>query len=344
MICRRHSCHSSRRDQQAGLRDNNRFGLPLLTNSPPSRRDLIRSTAALLLPRSLAASAAQEPTFSTNVKVVSVLATVRDKRGDIIRNLGKDDFTLLEDGRPQTIRYFSRESDLPLTLGLLVDTSLSQTRVLEDERGASFRFLEQVLREGKDKAFIVQFDQVVLTRQELTSSRKDLESALDLVDSPRKLGAEGGGTLLYDAVRMESIQVMRKLEGRKAFIVLTDGVDIGSSVTLTDAIEAAQRADTLVYSILFSDESAYGSFSLGPSGRGVLQRLSRETGAGFFEVSKKQSIDRIFALIEEELRSQYSLGFVSDELITASGFRKIRLIAKQKGLIVQARDRYYAEL
>lgn len=315
-----------------------------LTKSRLSRRDLIRSSAAALFAHR--ATGAQEPKFSTDVKVVNVLATVRDKKGQIIRDLGKDDFTLLEDGRPQTIQYFSRESDLPLTIGLLVDTSLSQTRVLEDERGASLHFLEQVLRENKDKAFIVQFDQVILIRQDLTSSRKDLEAALELVDSPdpRKLGGEGGGTLLYDAVRKISIQVTRNLQGRKALIVLSDGVDFGSAITLTDAIEAAERADTLVYSILFSDASAYGSFSLGESGKRVLQRLSRETGAGFFEVSKKQTIEQIFGSIEEELRSQYSLGFVSDEPVTASGFRKIRLTVKSKGLLVQARDRYYAEL
>ncbi len=321
------------------------FGLPPVTGYALSRRDLIRSSLLVAL-TGCSALGKQEPTFSTDVKVVNILATVRDKKGEIIRNLTKDDFTLVEDGRPQSIRYFSRQSDLPLTLGLLVDTSLSQTRVLEDERAASFRFLEQVLREEKDKAFIVQFDQVILIRQDLTSSRKDLESALEVVDSPdpRKLGGEGGGTLLYDAVRKISIQVMKKLQGRKAFIVLSDGVDVGSVITLTDAIETAQRADTLVYSILFSDANAYGGFSLGSTGKGVLERLSRETGGGFFEVSKKQSIGQIFELIEEELRSQYSLGFVSDQPVTASGFRKIRLTVRQKGLLVQARDRYYAEL
>ncbi|MGA8026592.1 MAG: VWA domain-containing protein [Bryobacteraceae bacterium] len=308
-----------------------------------SRRDWTISAAVLIFRR--LARAQQEPTFSTEVKVVNILATVRDKSGHIIRDLTKDDFTLYENGRLQSIRYFSRESDLPLTIGLLVDTSLSQTRVLENERGASFRFLEQVLREDKDKAFIAQFDQVILIRQELTSSRKDLEATLEVLDSPdTKYGGQGGGTLLYDAVRTASIQVMRKQQGRKAFIVLTDGVDVGSAVSLTDAIESAERADTLAYSILFSDAAAYGGFSPAASGRAALERLSRETGGGFFEVTKRQNIEQIFGQIEEELRSQYSIGFVSDQPVTASGFRKIRVATKQKGLIVQARDRYYAEL
>lgn len=286
----------------------------------------------------------QQPTFSTEVKVVNVFATVRDKKGQIIRNLQKDDFTVLENNRPQIIRYYSQESDLPLTVGLLVDTSLSQTRVLEDERGASYRFLNQVLREDKDKAVVVQFDQAIVIRQGLTGSHKELEDTLALLDSPNaRQAAEGSGTLLYDAVRTASIQVMRQQKGRKAFIVLTDGVDVGSQVTLGDAIEAAQRADTLVYSILFSDESYYGGFSIGSSGKGVLERLSRETGGGFFAVSKQRSIQQIFETIQEELRSEYSLGFVSDQPVRSSGFRKIRVTTKEKGLVVQATDRYYAE-
>lgn len=289
--------------------------------------------------------AQDEPTFSTDVKVVNVFATVREKNGQIVRDLSKQDFVVLENGRKQTIRYFSKESDLPLTIGLLVDTSLSQGRVLEEERGASYRFLDQVLREKKDEAVIVQFDQAVVIRQGLTSSHKDLQDTLSLLDTPNAEQArDGSGTLLYDAVRTGSIQIMRNQKGRKAFIVLTDGVDFGSTVSLTDAIEAAQRAGTLVYCILFSDESYYGGFSLGSGGKGVLKRLASETGGGYFEVSKSRSIGDIYQTIEEELRSQYSLGFVSDEPVKVSAFRKLSLKTDRKGLVVQATDRYYAEL
>lgn len=306
-----------------------------------SRRSLLVSAAALLSGHALRG---QEPTFSSEVKVVNILATVRDKSGAILRNLSKDDFRIFEDGRPQEIRYFSQESDLPLTIGLLVDTSFSQMRVLEQERAASYRFLDEVLRQDKDKAVIVQFDQAVVIRQDLTSSHKDLQDTLSLLDLPtREQAAEGSGTLLYDAVRTASIQVMRKQQGRKAFIVLTDGVDEGSTNSLADAIEAAQRADTLVYSILFSDASYYGGRLLGPRGAGVLKRLSKETGGGFFEVTQKQTIGDIYEAIQEELRSEYSLGFISDRPVTRSGFRSLRLVTKQKGLVVQARDRYYAE-
>ncbi len=308
-----------------------------------SRRRFLAGAASPFLPFSLRAD--QEPTFSTEVKVVNVFATVHDKQGQIVRNLEKNDFTIYENGKPQAIRYFSRESDLPLTVGLLVDTSLSQTRVLEDERTASYRFLDQVLRQDKDQAAIVQFDQAVLIRQPLTSSHKDLQDTLSLLDSPTaQQTVNGSGTLLYDAVRTASIRIMRERQGRKAFIVLTDGNDVGSQVTLTDAIQAAQRANTLVYSILFSDESYYArAGAFGGEGKRVLERLSRETGGGFFEVSKQMSIGQIFSAIEAELRSEYSLGFVSNQPATRSQFRKIRLTAKEKGLAIQATEGYYAE-
>jgi VWFA-related protein len=307
-----------------------------------SRRNLFAlTTAAVAATRNLAAQ--QTPTFSIGIKVVNVFATVHDKQGQIIRDLEKNDFEIREDGKPQAIRYFSRESDLPLTVALLVDSSLSQGRVLQDELAASYRFLDAVLREKKDQAAVVQFDQAVVIRQNLTSSHKDLQDVLGLVDLPNmKMPGAGGGTLLYDAVRQASIQLMRTVRGRKAFIVLTDGNDFGSNVTLTDAVESAQRADTLVYCILFSDESYYGGFG-GGQGKGVLEKLARETGGGFFAVSKNQTIETIFKAIEDELRSEYSIGFVSDQPIVHSGFRTLKLTAKHKGLVVQATSRYYAE-
>lgn len=313
-----------------------------------SRRCALFLAAAILSVRP-PAIAQEEVTFSTDVKVVNVLATVRDKQGKIIRDLGEADFSVSENGRRQTIRYFSRESDLPLTLGLLVDTSMSQQRVLDAERGASFRFLDQVLRERKDHVFLLQFDMAIMMRQALTSSHKELNDALGLVDTPSRQDLQnqyGGGTLLYDAIIKASKDVMKAQTGRKALIILTDGVDTGSDASLAAAIEAAQIADTLIYSIEFSDATFYSVPLLGgigaPNGRSVLQRLSRETGGGFFEVSKKQSIDQIFAELEEELRTQYSLGYVSDVPVKISEFRKIQVAVDKKGLAVQARNRYWA--
>ncbi len=311
----------------------------------PSRRKFLLAPAPLWLLHRLVAGQDDSATFSTEVKVVNVLATVRSKSGEFIRNLTKDDFALLENGRPQTLRYFSRETDLPLTLGLMVDTSLSQERVLDAERAASYRFLDQVLRERVDQVFIMQFDFAIQVRQQLTSQRRKLEETLALVDTPSRKELEvqrGGGTLLFDAVVKASQEIMLNQTNRKALIVLTDGVDMGSDATLENTIEAAQRADTLVYSILFSDSGYYGPFGGGDGKKGLV-RMSKETGGGFFEVSKKQNIEQIFNSIQDELRSQYNLGYVSSEPVRVSEFRSIQLTAKPKGLIVQARDRYWAK-
>jgi VWFA-related protein len=305
------------------------------------RRTVLQAAAALCCGRFLHAQ--DQPVFSAGVKVVNILATVRNKAGELVASLSKEDFSLSEDGRPQTIRYFTRETDLPLTVGLMVDTSGSQQRVLDAERGASFRFLDQVVRENKDKVFIVQFDSAVQIRQDLTSSVRKLEDVLAYVDTEteRQLQIQhGGGTLLYDAVVRASKDIMQKQSGRKALIVLTDGVDNGSYFTLQDAVDAAQRADTLVYSILYADAGAYGMFG-GGGGERVLRRMSEQTGGGYFEVTKKLTVDRIFDTIEQELRSQYNIGYISDKPAVLSEFRAVQLTA-QKGLAVQARREYWA--
>jgi VWFA-related protein len=309
-----------------------------------TRRTVLQGAAALC--GTGLARGQDQPTFSTEVKVVNVLATVRNKTGALVGGLAKDDFALSEDGRPQTIRYFLHETDLPLTLGLMVDTSGSQVKVLDQERGASLRFLDRVFRENKDRVFIMQFDTSVQVRQPLTSSIKKLDDAMAYVDSEsmRQLRMQGGGgTLLYDAVVRASSEIMKKQTGRKALIVLSDGVDFGSEASLNDSVEAAQRADTLIYSILYADPGAYGIFGGDHDGRRVLQRMSEDSGGSFFEVSKKQTVDDMFGILEEELRNQYSLGYVSDKPVTLSEFRGIQLTAKQKGLQVQARRRYSAQ-
>lgn len=347
-----------------------------------SRRSLLVSAASLWASRAVRGQQQPDATFSADVKVVSVLATVRNGKGDVVRDLTANDFSITEDGRPETIRYFSRETDLPLTLGLLVDTSGSQRRVLPEERTASRRFFEQVLREDKDQAFLIHFEREVELLEDLTSSRQKLESALDSLDRPDLQrrgsggggyprgggsGRFGGGTALYDAVFLAGDEVLRKQKGRKAVIVLSDGVDNASKTSLTGAIEAAQRSDTIVYSILFADEQGYGGGSGGfppifgpgggrrggggrrmppresrPDGKKILERISKETGGSLFEVSKKHPLEEIYSRIEEELRSQYNLGYTSDRTDSGTGYRKIQVIAKQKGLTVQARDGYYA--
>lgn len=319
----------------------------------------------------------QQPKISVESNIVTVFATVRDKHSQIISSLTKDHFTLEEDGRLQSITYFARQGDLPLTVGLLVDTSLSQRRVLGQERTASSTFVDHTLREEKkDQAFLIHFDHEVELLQDFTSSRKKLQSALDLLDSPERGDSggrdghhHGGGTLLYDAVYLASNDMLKSLQGRKAVIILSDGVDHGSKESLDSAIESAQRANTVVYSILYKDDEPYGSrggFGGGgnggrggaggggggrryprqdeqrPDGKKILERISKETGGRLFEVSKKQTVDQIYDQIQQELRDQYILGYVPDKSPNASSYHKIHLATKRKDLIVQARDGYYA--
>jgi VWFA-related protein len=323
----------------------------------------------------------QGPAISVDVKLVSMLTTVRDKHGHLVNNLTKDDFVLEQDGHPQTITYFKRDSDLPLTLGLLVDTSMSQRHLLDQERDASHAFLDHVLRVDKDKAFIIHFDYEVELLQDLTSSRPKLEAALDQIGAPEfsnsgdnsssgggsgrgSHGHGGGGTLLYDAIYLASNEITKKEQGRKALIVLTDGVDRGSKESLRDCVESAERADTLVYSILFADKEQYanhGSYGGGhmggggsggghrrypeesrPDGKKILEQISHETGGRFFEVSKKEPIDQIYTEIDEELRNQYALGYTPEKPDAIPGYHKIHLVTKQKDLVVQTREGYYA--
>ena len=314
-----------------------------------SRRSLLAALPALRL------AAQTETTFSAGVKVVNVLTTVRNSQGQLVNDLTPEDFALTEDGRPQKIGYFSRETDIPLTLGLLVDTSLSVHRVLDDERDASHVFLNEVLRPDQDQAFVFHFDRDVELLQDLTNSRDKLRRAVDHLEValpvgliPRRyanLRSRGrpGGTLLFDAIHAASNGLMSEQKGRKAEIVLSDGEDNGSRATMAQAIESAQRADTLVYSILFTDADEYPRPSRGgPDGKRVMQELSAETGGSFFAASERESISSIYDRIQEELRSQYSLGYTSDQP-AGRGYRKISLTVKPEGLRVRARDGYYSD-
>lgn len=281
---------------------------------------------------------AQDVTFKSDVKVVNLLATVRGKNGELVRNLTQEDFVLLEKGRPQKIQYFSQQSDLPLRLGLLVDVSLSQERVLDAERAASYRFFDRVLREKQDQVFVITFETMARVRLGFSSSRKDLETALAFVETPtrKELQAAGySGTAVYDAVG-SGAELMKTQTGRKALLLLSDGVDSTSTLTLPQVIEECLKTDTLVYSVYFAGSSGYGV-----NGRGVMERLARETGGGFFEIGKRASAEAVFDAIQEELRSQYSIGYVSDEPVGYPAFRKISLSTRQKGLRVQTRDGYW---
>jgi len=292
-------------------------------------------------------------TLKVRVNVVQLFFNVKDKKGALIPNQTKDDFQILEDGKPQTIKYFTAESNLPLTLGILIDSSGSQMRVLEMEKEVGGSFLSQILRD-KDEAFVIDFDVNVDLLQDFTNDVHRLKAALN--KARVNTGGGGGslpglgggpiptstprGTLLYDAVYLAAHDQLAHEVGRKAMILLTDGEDQGSQLHIRDAIEAAQKSDSIVYVILIADRGFYGGF--GYSGDSEMKKLAGETGGRVIEVGNKfDKLKEAFDQIAHELRSQYNLGYTPTNTVQDGSFRKIELRSKQ-GYKVQTRSGYYA--
>jgi VWFA-related protein len=245
-------------------------------------------------PEQAATPATTAPTIAVDARLVNLPVVVRDKKGALVQNLTKDDFTLQVDSKPQTIRYFDKDNNLPLILGLLVDTSMSQRSVIDEERSASSVFLDQMLTTPKDQAFVIQFAGETELLQDLTSSRPKLQAALKEIDTPPDYPSNTPssttdpndtsnssanrrahrGTVLYDALFLASDEIMSKQKGRKALIILSDGGDNGSRENLVRSIEAAQRADTIVYAIYFKGDEP-------PHTNNNPQRGSRGGGMGY---------------------------------------------------------------
>ncbi len=295
-------------------------------------------------------------TLKVNVDVVQLFFNVRDKKGGLIPSLTKDDFQLFEDGQPQTIKYFTPESDLPLTLGILIDTSGSQQRVLGMEQEVGSSFLNQILRE-KDEAFVISFDVDVNLLQDFTNSPRLLRAALNDTkinappDSCSGLPGMGGGplpctstpkgTLLYDGVYLAAHDELAKEVGRKAMILLTDGEDQGSQLKLRDAVDAALKSDAIVYVLLCADRGFYGMG--GYSGEGDMKKLTEQTGGRVINVGNKiDKLKEAFDQIASELRSQYNIGYVSTNRAKDGTFRKVEIKPKNNSYKVQARSGYYA--
>ncbi|HUP02703.1 MAG TPA: VWA domain-containing protein [Bryobacteraceae bacterium] len=293
------------------------------------------------------------PLITADVDVVSILAAVRDKHNGLVSDLGKGDFTIMEDGKPQTIKYFTRETDLPLTIGLLIDVSRSQENVLDIERRAAAAFFTQVLQK-KDEAFLISFGEESELLQDFTNSPRLLTNAMNGLKVSSGVGGLGpgpvptlggaAGTVLYDAIYLASNEKLKGEVGRKVIVVITDGVDEGSKLKIEDALEAAQKADTVIYSIDYSDASAYGGFSFGSlgGGYGALKRMSEETGGHVFEVDRKHTLDDVFKELQEEMRSQYSIGYTPINDVKDGSYRKLDIRVKDKTMKVQARKGYYA--
>ncbi len=295
-------------------------------------------------------------TLKVNVNVVQLFFNVKDKKGGLIPNLAKSDFQLLEDGKPETIKYFAAESDLPLTLGILIDSSGSQQRVLGMEQEVGANFLAEILR-PKDMAFVISFDVDSNLLQDFTNSSRRLREALNSarINAPPSScgglpGAGGGplpcssnpkGTVLYDTVYLAAHDQLAKEVGRKAMILLTDGEDQGSQLKINDAIEAAQKADSICYVLLIADRGFYG-FG-GYSGDREMKKLAAETGGRVIDVGNKaDKLKEAFDQIAQELRSQYNIGYTPSNAALDGTFRKVEIHTTKKDYKIQARSGYYA--
>src|SRR6202049_3617395 len=292
-------------------------------------------------------------TLKVNVNVVQLFFNVKDKHGALIPNLTKDDFEVHEDGQPQTIKYFTAETNLPLTLGIMIDASGSQRNVIDMEKEVGGAFLRQILTD-KDEAYVISFDISADLLQDFTRDVHRLQAALNKakvnVDyTSGGIPGMGGspvpqhnspGTLLYDAVYLSAHDMLSKEVGRKAMVLLTDGQDEGSRLKIQDAIEAAQKADSIVYVLLCADRGFYGGF--GYSGESEMRKLTEQTGGRVINVGNKfDKLRDAFDQIAAELRSQYNIGYTSTNTAMDGSYRKLEIKNKQNYKI-QSRAGYYA--
>ncbi|HUS05923.1 MAG TPA: VWA domain-containing protein [Bryobacteraceae bacterium] len=309
-------------------------------------RSLSPAVVCVLIAAVLADAYAQDKVLTVDVDIVNVLFTVHDRRNGLVGGLQKDDFTVIEDGKEQTIKYFTRETDLPLTIGLLIDVSKSQENMIEPEKQAASRFFSEVLR-SKDMAFLISFGPDAELLQDYTNSAKLLRKGLDdlkvstsftgmMGPGPVPTANRPRGTVMFDSVYLAAAEKLRREVGRKAIVLITDGMDQGSRYKLHDAVEAAQKADTIIYSIYYADRRNYGGSD------SDLKKMSDETGGRVFHVDGKNNLHEIFARIQEEMRSQYSIGYTPTNQNRDGGYRKLEIKTVAKELKVQARKGYYA--
>jgi Ca-activated chloride channel family protein len=286
----------------------------------------------------------QQPvtTLKMVTRLVAISAVVKSKDGQAKEGMSKDDFVLRQDGKEQPIEFFSRGSDLPLSLALMVDTSGSQRTFVGDESLARDVFFATLLGRPEDRATLVQFDSTVQQLKGMTNSANALHLALSHLSAR----AASGGTLLYDAIYVAAKSILANETGRKAMVILTDGGDNGSRRSLAEAIEQAQRADVQIYSILYSMWNGLSNSATGippkiDPGLGALQKLSESTGGRVFTVSRSMSLRDIYAQIGQDLRLQYELGYKPPAGTQPNTYHKLELKAKDKKLTVQARKGFF---
>ena len=275
--------------------------------------------------------------IKVDVDLVNVLCNVYDKRGFLVNDLNREDFEVREDGKQQELRYFARETDLPLTVALLLDVSGSVRQFLEAEKAAAGRFLKDVLRPG-DQALLMGFGSTMILWQDFTSSVPALEAALARMHAIpfHGLPAEGQpmpGTLLYDAIYGTTHQKLKAVPGRKVLVVISDGLDNGSQKKLDQAVAAAETTNTIVYGICYQ---------AGFSGCAFLNSLAEPAGGRAFKVDSKTPLSKIFQTIEAEMRSQYALGYIPTNRAHDGRFRKLQVRVHKPSHRVHTRKGYFA--
>ena len=300
-------------------------------------------------------------TFKLQTNLVDLFFTVKDKNGNLVPHLTQSDCTVQEDKVPQKLKSFTAETDLPLTLGILLDTSGSQQRVLPLEQEAGAEFLQQVLR-SKDEAFLVSFDVNVDLLQDYTNSPRLLAHALQKAEINTAGGNGGGipgagggtiptsggpkGTVLYDAIYQASFDKLNQETGRKAMIILTDGEDEGSDHKIRDAIAAAEKNNVIVYVILIADRAMYWSYGEGYYGYSAAKQIADETGGRVIDVGNNGAkLEAAFQQIQDELRTQYVASYTPSNTKQDGTFRHIAVECKGDNgdnLKVQVRKGYYA--
>ena len=292
-------------------------------------------------------SQTKAPTVKAEVDLVNLFATVRDKNKRVVTDLKQDDFKVFEDGHEEKIAFFAKEVQLPITLGLLLDTSVSEENMLPAIQDAGSRFLHRVMKKG-DEALVISFDTDVDLLADFTDDRGILDRAIRkarintagggyIAGNPGPVPITGGGTNLYDAIYLACSEKLNGEAGRKAIVVVTDAEDTGSKVKLEEAIESAQRTDTVIHVLFVADRWHYGG------GRpDIGHKLAEETGGRMISVSSEKKIEEAFDQISEELRSQYTLGYYPSNTSRDGKFRKVRVETDHSDYKVLARRGYYA--
>jgi VWFA-related protein len=310
------------------------------------------TVSTLLLPV-LVSAQDDTATLKVEVNLVNILFNVRDKKGGLVGNLNKDDFKVLEDGKEQQVKYFNRETDLPLTIGLLIDVSGSQMNLIEIEKNAAYQFFGSVLRK-QDLAFLISFGEDSELLQDYTNSPKLLRAGLEGLHVSSGVGGFGPGpvptisqprgTVLYDAVYVAAADQLKGQVGRKVLVLITDGEDEGSKYKISQAIEAAQKADAIIYGFYYVDRGFYMSRGMVFAGGSdsALRQMSEDTGGHVFHVDRKLTLQQAFDELQDEMRSQYAIGYTPTNPSKDGTFRKIEIKTSNKDWKVQARKGYYA--